>query len=458
MTARPLLRRRSVAALACAAALGCLGVAPATAAGDSDGGMWYFTKTGMDAIHERTTGKGVHVAIIDTAIAPDSGDLRGADLTVHEPSFCAEERGGDRLPAAQDTPAAAHGTGMSALVVGTGKGLDGEPGTLGIAPDATVTFYSALVGPEGTEKGVCEPFEGRTNNELDLAILQAVEDGADIISISLNSTGGWGEEGIAPALASGAIIVAAVTSDEKSPALGYPAQFNGVVAVDSIGPDGKVWGGAPSGTGVVAPGEDIHQLDDDLAGYSERSGSSNATAYTAGALALVKSAYPDATTNQLLQALVRNTNGEEHEIYRDDFYGFGTVNVRQMLEQDPAKYPDESPFLDHDELSVPTYEQVMALTTPSAEPTPSATPAATAGATAEPSAAPSAAPPAAEDADDGSAAPLAWAGLGGVALAAVATALILVARRRGAAADAPTAAVTDGGTDDPHRPHETGGG
>lgn len=454
MTARSLARRSTWAALVGAVALGCVGVAPAHAAGDSDGGMWYFTKTGMETIHQRTTGEGVHVAVIDTAIAPDSGDLVGTDLTVHEPSFCGDATGDAPLPAAQDTPAAAHGTGMSALVVGTGKGVDGEPGTLGIAPDATVTFYASLVGPKGTEKGVCESFTGRGGGELDLAIRQAVADGADIISISLNSTAGWGEDEIAPALAAGVIIVAAVSSDEDSPSLGFPAWFNGVVAVDSIGPDGKVWGGAPEGADVVAPGEQIHQLDDDLAGYSERSGSSNATAYTAGALALLKSAYPDATSNQLLQALARNTNGEEHEIYRDDQYGFGTVNVRQMLEQDPSTYPDESPFLDHDELSVPTYEQVMALTEaePTSTPTADEEPAPVASASATP--APAGTPPAAAGQDTSSASPLVWAGLGGVALAGVATVLILLARRRG---DAATTGAAPGSGTDQQRPHDTGG-
>jgi len=320
--------------------------------------LWYFEAAGMSAIHERTTGKGIQIAVIDTAIWPDAPDLRGASLRVHEPSFCAEQTLGDPLPAAQRTPAAAHGTGMTSLIIGTGEGIDGVPGTIGVAPDADVWFYSSLVRPDGGgQNDTCHTPAGSTVPlQFGKAINQAVADGADIISISLSNDAPSDFPAIARALNAGAIVVTAASENGDRP---YPAAYNGVVAVESAGPDLKIRPGArPYVAAVVAPGERVRQVNDDLQTSSAMNGSSNAAAFTAGALALVWSAYPQATGNQILQTLIRNTDVRDHEIYHHDYYGYGLANVRHMLEHDPTTYPDLNPLLEHDPHAVPSLAHV----------------------------------------------------------------------------------------------------
>ncbi|UJP39878.1 S8 family peptidase [Cellulomonas palmilytica] len=406
---------------------------PAVAA-DADDGMWYYTATRMADLHERTTGKGVQVAVVDTAIWPDAGDLAGTSVRVHEPSFCADEVLGDPLPAAQRTAGAAHGTNMTSLVVGTGKGQNGQPGILGVAPDADVWFYSTLVGPDGEE--ACNPEAvGDVKFAFGEAIDQAVTDGADIISISLSSNILLDYWAVTRALHEGVIVVVALSDDPGQP---HPGSFNGVVTVESAGPDGNVRPGSRPGADVIAPGESIRHLDDDLSSYVLTNGSSAATAFTAGALALVWSAYPEATGNQIIQTLIRNTDGQDHELYHDPLAGYGIVNVRHMLEHDPTTYPDENPLLDHDPDSIPTYEQVQDLsllddptlrdsprreTSSPAPTTPAPTSTADATETTQPTATGS-------EGTSSTNAPVLLAAGGGILAAAIAAIALLAARRR----------------------------
>lgn len=342
----------------------------ATSVGTDDG-LWYFTATGMAERHETTTGKGIQVAVIDTAINPDVPELQDASVHVREPSYCAAEVMGAPMPASTDSPVAAHGTSMVSLIVGTGTGIDGERGVLGIAPDADVHFYANMTLPDDADVRCPAPDTDAAFWQFGQAIDQAVLDGADIISISLATSSGVDAAAIARALHAGVVVVAAQPSDSTG---SYPAAFNGVVSVDSIGPDGQLWEGAFGGK-VVAPGEQIRQFTESFDGYRLTNGSSSATAYTAAALALVWAAYPDATANQILQTLVRNTDGEDHELYWDDDYGYGVVNVRHMLEHDPTTYPDENPLLVDDPEAVPSVAEVTKPTPlPSGTTSPSASP------------------------------------------------------------------------------------
>jgi hypothetical protein len=92
-------------------------------------------------------------------------------------------------------------------------------------------------------------------------------------------------------------------------------------------------------------------------------GSSNATAYTAGAIALLWSLYPDATSGQVLQALIHTTDGRVNDTpTHDAAWGYGTVSPRALLSVDPTTYPDENPFLLDDPGAVPSIAQVLATT------------------------------------------------------------------------------------------------
>jgi subtilisin family serine protease len=100
--------------------------------------------------------------------------------------------------------------------------------------------------------------------------------------------------------------------------------------------------------GVVAPGGEIRAYYPDGWQYTAASGSSPATALTAGAIALVMSRWPEATPNQVLQSVIRNTGAEPHELEHTDEYGYGFLNLPRLLETDPTQYEDVNPLIADD--------------------------------------------------------------------------------------------------------------
>jgi subtilisin family serine protease len=149
--------------------------------------------------------------------------------------------------------------------------------------------------------------------------------------------------------------------------------MNGVVTVQAMDITGQI---APKnvvadpGIDVVGPGVDIKALLDDWTTSGTATGASDATAITSGFLAVVKSKYPNATGNQLVQTLIHNTGVEDHELSYDpnNYYGYGTVSLRHMLAVDPTQYPDINPLVNR-ETVLPSYDDIYG-TTPTPTPTP----------------------------------------------------------------------------------------
>lgn len=382
------------AALTTFLAIGAALVAPgsATAASDpTDGGLWYLTRTGVADAHERSTGEGITIAVIDGPVNPAAPDLVGANLVVR-PSFCIAA---DGVPAETSTgPDAEHATGTAALLVGTGAGAGGEPGVRGVAPGATVLSYS--VTPLGwyeddPDAPNCIGVHGPNNlRPIADSIDDAVAQGADIISMAYG--GIWDSDigsAVARAYAAGAIIVAAPQNDGG---VAYPALGNGVVMVEMADLDANLVSPTTRHDylAVVAPGVEFRWPSSEQPGwtaYERAQGTSMATPWTAGVLALAWSQHPDATGNQMIQALIRNTTIDNPDLEHHDQWGYGPVDVAKLMAADPTQYPDENPFLRPlgEMNGTPSTDEILAVAgegeptpSPSAEPTdaPSPTPSA----------------------------------------------------------------------------------
>lgn len=346
-TRRPLRHRVAVAAAAVTALLAG-STAPAVATGSGDG-LWYFTETGIAEAHQRTRGEGITIAVIDGTINPDAPDLVGANVTVHEPSYCAATPGGPAVTARTTAPDAVHGTTVTSMIAGTGLGTGGLTGTVGVAPGAEVRFYSVASSVNGRDIE-CSHSDVLMGDQMAAAIGQAVADGADIISISIGEIESTEkDDAIAAAQRAGVILVVSVPNTSFEP--DSPSNANGVVAVERSDVDGSSATDTMEPTPwitVAAPGQHVRLSSPTWDGYVLASGSSYATPFTAGVLALVWSAYPGATANQMIQSLIRNTGPTDHELARTAELGYGIVNVQQMLAHDPTTYPDENPLLRDD--------------------------------------------------------------------------------------------------------------
>jgi hypothetical protein len=350
-------RQRNILRL-CAAAVALVitsAVSPiwaGAASPNADDGRWYYSATSLAELHERTTGEGITVAVLDGRVNTQVADLAGADVQPHEPSFCAAEPGGPAYPGTSTDADGKHATSMATMLVGQDVGSGGTAGIPGVAPGITLRTYAIIV--EGLP---CETPAGQENSQDD-AFRAAIADGADIIAVP--GANNFSSTVIVEALRAGAIIVAA--GGNEGFLGGLPATYNGVLSMGTVTPDVTLAEGNPGDEllGAVAPGANIRSLNGTYDGYVTTTGSSNATAYAAGALAMLWSLYPDVSANQILQAAVHTTDGQVKDTPAHDFgWGYGTVSPSALMSVDPSTYPDENPFLVDDADRSPTAAEVL---------------------------------------------------------------------------------------------------
>lgn len=368
-------RHRRLVALLTAVALGTMIAAPSSAvADDLASGLWWFERGKVQEAHDAGyDGSGVTVAVIDSQINPDVAGLRGADLRVREDSYCHGADGEPIPTVSTDYAAAEHGTSVVSMIAGTGEAPAGGQPIEGAAPGATVLYSTAGIGDPATGEVSCvlesgaeweDNAKGVAQEAMSIAISDAIDQGADIISIS---SGGYSfiVDAIAKALAADVVVVASLPND--SGVGDQPAALNGVVAVQAFGADGAIQSDqgfanvsddvetAGPGIGILVQGTENSWDEQKLS-----SGTSYSTPIVAGFLAVVKQKYPEATGNQLIQSLIHNTGTKgEHEPEWNDSTGYGAASLTGMLAVDPTEYPDVNPLFDPDDpVALPTAEDV----------------------------------------------------------------------------------------------------
>lgn len=364
----------SVCAVLCVAVLAVVPCVSASAVESS--GLWYVDDTGVrDAWAQGITGKGVKVAVLDTDVVSDYPALVDADmsyrLVLDDGAIqCVSERDG-RTALTLDDPSrksssgmlSTHGTEVASLIVGSGKGYDGNPGMQGVAPGASVTSYpKGFASPIGSDMmdtcvdGADKPMIG-TNEVLSAAI----DDGARVVNMSFGTMEDPDVDTYVKALRKGVIIVNARSNDHIPGADDYVGKpmdttyFPGTLAVSAVGPQGKLSEGTSDtkdgNVTFVAPGASIavpESMESKVLAANGR-GNSAAAPMVSGYVALAMQRWPDATGNQILQALVRSTKNNPWGVGRLDpehKYGYGQVDVAKLLATDPSQYPDINPLLE----------------------------------------------------------------------------------------------------------------
>jgi subtilisin family serine protease len=381
ITKSRLRRTMTFAAVAAVAALAFGAAAPASAvAGD---GRWYFDDFHIADHHAAgLTGKGITIAVLDGPINTSVPTLKNANVEVREPSFC---YGKDGAPAAATSTtltgdnSAYHGTNVVSYIAGTGDGYPGQTGVEGIAPGAKVLYYavSLSAGAEaGGEVIDCLDANGtHLGDEVNEAMNEALDAGADIISISAGYNAASVGDAYGRAIRAGVIVVGSVANtNELAISLGFPAGANGAVGVQAGSVDFVVQAtdGTPNkdtSTMVVAPGIGILTQGSRDGRWEDQpitQGTSLAAPMVAGYLALAWQKHPDASGNQMLQSLIRSP-WDDDQVHFDPagLIGFGWPTATRMIERDPTRYPDVNPFLDVRPANSPsTAELLAAPTTP----------------------------------------------------------------------------------------------
>lgn len=300
---------------------------------------WAQQYLGLERAWPFSTGGGVTVAVVDSGVDADHPQLRRKGKVLRGRDFFLV----GTLPANYDC--VSHGTGVASIIAA--DQLDGI-GFHGVAPSAKI-LPVRISDREMTDTGdtrVIDP------DVLARGIRYAADQGAKVINLSLSGLRDHKQvrAAIQYAQKKDALIVAAVgnAQNENDGAAGlpsYPAAYDGVLGVGAIDIAGARSNNSQIGRYVdlVAPGDGVLSATRQ-AGHQYVRGTSFAAPFVSGTAALVRSAWPELTAQQVAQRLLATATparGGPGSMA----YGAGVVDpyravTEGMGERTPAAVPD----------------------------------------------------------------------------------------------------------------------
>ena len=272
-------------------------------------------------------GAGVKVAVIDTGIDCGHQDLAGGCV------YGVNYVNGSQQPFDDH----GHGTHVGGIIAARQNGI----GVIGVAPEATVYAVKVL---DSAGSG--------SWSSVAMGIDWAVKNGMHVINMSLGATNG--SQAVADAVeraeAAGVLVVASAGNNGCCNSVGYPAAYDGVLAVAAV--DSLEMRASFSSTGpqvdIAAPGVGIRSSVPtgscslcDPSGYLWLDGTSMAAPHVAGVGALLRSRGWSATE---AASLMTTTAVDLGAPGFDPEYGYGRVDALAATGgAPPAPPPPASP-------------------------------------------------------------------------------------------------------------------
>ena len=301
---------------------------------------WNLQHVGIPQAWQYTTGASdVIVAIIDSGINfshPDlidtswvnSGEIPNNGWDDDNNGYIDDYMGwdfqdNDKNPAPPRAPAEAniHGTFIAGLIA-----ADNDNDLfVGVAPGVKLMSLRFLRDDLSFTYGDWD--------KLILAIDYAVDNGADIINLSLQAYGIPPTdvyEAIKRAYSSDVIIIGVTGNYENH--VTYPGNYSEVIAVSATTSSQEIadFSAFGSQTEICAPGKDVYSINGDDTSIVTGSGTSFAAPLVSGAIALMLS-MNISLTNDEIRNLLSISCVDLGEEGRDPFYGFGLLNISAVL-------------------------------------------------------------------------------------------------------------------------------
>ena len=308
----------------------------------------YREMTGLDDLNG-LDGSGTGVCIVDTGIDANHPDLEHANIV----SWI-------DLISGSDSPYddEGHGTAMAGIIVSKG-------GLNGVSPGVDLLIAKAISDDgSGTDDIIAD------------AVDWCVGEGADIISLSLGGSQGFGsgffttdqlEEAVIEAIDSGVFVIAAAGNDgeDDDGDVESPGSVEDVICVGAVTRTGNAWSGSSEGDNngrlwpnpilprqdpdkkpeIVAPGHEVPILMASRPGRGPRrgrpSGPPAATACGAGRIPIPPAANPEmkrggtdggsSAVSELKTMISENSEMKEGQENHDDIYGYGLLRIDLLV-------------------------------------------------------------------------------------------------------------------------------
>ena len=288
------------------------GPAPASATTgnvtEGDSAQYIVSKLRLPEVHKLATGKGVLVAVVDSAIDVNHPDLAGVIAGKFDSADTEEKPH-------------AHGTGMAGAIASHKR-------LIGIAPNARLLAIQAFGVNSGSAQG--------TSLNIVKGLNWAVDQGARVINMSFaGPMDPIMQQAIKALHEKGIILIAAAgNAGPKSPPL-YPGADPNVIAVSATDVDDQTYKNANRGRyiAISAPGVDI-LVPAPEGGYQLTTGTSVAAAHISGVAALMLERNPGLKPDALRKALM--STADKPAGSRPEDIGAGLVDpYKALLKVDP---------------------------------------------------------------------------------------------------------------------------
>ncbi|TDD31440.1 hypothetical protein E1287_26345 [Actinomadura sp. KC06] len=272
-----------------------------------NGQPWAQQILNFGAAHERATGRGVKVAVVDSGVTPANPQLAGQVLK------------GEDVTKTGAADCLGHGTWVAGIIAAK-RGV--TPFT-GVAPDAKIIPIKFAGQAQNVDSGLAAK-----------GIDAAVRLNADIINVSTQSLGDDPRlrKSVENALAKGIVVVAAAGNIDpkngKPAGLMYPSAYKGVISVGAVGQDGQVstFSNQQTPVSVIAPGKDILTTSPDGNYAVAEQGTSFATPFVSGLAALILEAHPNLTAAQVRERIEGTAEGN-----KGAGSGYGMINPVEAI-------------------------------------------------------------------------------------------------------------------------------
>ena len=254
-----------------------------------------FDRIALDA--KQASGQNVRVAVIDTGIDDSNPALAGVIAAQFDamPGVPVEKRD--------------HGTSIDGLIAGVGA-LEG------MAPGARIYHARAFEGGKSTMDVILSALDWAAEQNVSIINMSFVGPKNDLLGAACRN-----------ARALGMVLVAAAGNNGPKAPYGYPAAFDGVIAVTATDAKDALMPQANRGAYVFISAPGVEMVAPSGAGSDVVTGTSFAAAILSGAIANLLHASPDRSADDIEKALAA-TAKDLGPKGRDNDFGYGLLDIK----------------------------------------------------------------------------------------------------------------------------------